>query len=156
MTAFAKTRAAARYAAVTGGGLTHYRAAVLARRARACEQALSDGDRQLPAVSHGLARGLVLAVRDLAGRAWLAANGDDPDIAAFTALETTAVPPAPGRLDEILSRVLWARFAPHAGRDGTPQGGDGGSGPRPGSAAASPGPHMAAVTGGEGDLRWHR
>jgi hypothetical protein len=29
--------------------------------------------------------GLVLAVRDPAGRAWLEASGDDPDVAAFTA-----------------------------------------------------------------------
>ena len=143
MTAFAKTSAAARYAVGHSAGLTAYRAAVLARRARACERAVSGGDRQLPAVSHPLMRDLVLAVRDLADGAWLAASGDDPDIAAFTALETTAVPPAPDQLDDILSRVLWARFAPHAGRDGTPQGGDGGSGPRPGSATASPGPHMA-------------
>jgi hypothetical protein len=40
---------------------------------------------QPPAVA-GLFRGLVLAARDLAGPAWLAASGDDPDVTAFTTL----------------------------------------------------------------------
>jgi hypothetical protein len=59
----------------------------------------------------------VLAVRDLAGPAMLNANGDDPDVAAFTILQAAASPPEPARIDEICSRVLWARFAPGAGRD---------------------------------------
>ena len=137
VTAFAKTRTAARYAVAHSVGLAAYRAAVLARQARACERAVSDGDRELPAVSSGLMRDLVQAVRDLVGGAWLAASGDDPDIAAFNALEAVAVPPAPSQLDEILSRVLWARFAPQADRDGTPQGGEGAGRQGAGSAAAS-------------------
>jgi len=60
----------------------------------------------VPAVFHGVLRDLVLAVRDLAGPAWLAAASDDPGIAAFTALQATPVPPAPAELDEIISRTL--------------------------------------------------
>lgn len=67
----------------------------------------------MPAAS-GPLRDLVLAARDLAGPAGLAASADDPDVAAFTALESTPAPPAPADLDEVLSRVLWARFAPRA------------------------------------------
>ena len=65
----------------------------------------------MPAVFHGVLRDLVLAARDLAGPAWLAATSDDPDIAAFTALQATPVPPSLAELDEIISRVLRARFA---------------------------------------------
>ena len=66
----------------------------------------------MPAVFHGVLRDLVLAARDLAGPAWLAATSDDPDTAAFTALQATPVPPSPAELDEIIARVLRARFAP--------------------------------------------
>ena len=66
----------------------------------------------MPAALHGLLRDLVLAVRDLVGPAWLDASGDDPDAAAFTVLEAAASPPDQARIDEICSRVLWARFAP--------------------------------------------
>jgi hypothetical protein len=59
-----------------------------------------------------LLRGLVLTVRELAGPAWLSANTDDPDIAAFTALADTPTAPPPADLDEMLARVLWARFTP--------------------------------------------
>jgi len=84
----------------------------------------------VPAALHGVLRDLVLAARDLAGPAWLAAASDDPDIAAFTALQATPVPPAPAELDEIISRVLRARFAPPGpARDG------GDPGPAPGPAA---------------------
>ena len=63
----------------------------------------------------------VLAARDLAGPSWLAAASDDPDIAAFTALQATPAPPSPAGLDEIISRVLWARFPPPGTRrDGGP------------------------------------
>src|SRR6266568_2461313 len=109
MSAFPKTRAAVRYAA---------------RHAR------SELARARAAVLHGVLRDLVLAARDLAGPAWLAAASDDPDIAAFTALQATPVPPAPAELDEIISRVLRARFAPPGpARDG------GDPGPAPGPAA---------------------
>jgi hypothetical protein len=55
----------------------------------------------VPAALHGLLRDLVLAVRDLAGPAWLDASGDDPDVAAFTVLEAAARPPDRARIDEI-------------------------------------------------------
>jgi hypothetical protein len=56
------------------------------------------------------------------------AGGDDPDVAAFTARQATASPPDPARIDEICSRVLWARFGPpgtdrdDTGRDRTEPG----------------------------------
>ena len=84
----------------------------------------------MPAVFHGVLRDLVLAARDLAGPAWLAATSDDPDTAAFTALQATPVPPSPAELDEIISRVLRARFAP----PGLARDDGGGPGPAPGPA----------------------
>ena len=131
MSAFPKTRAAAGYAARHGPGeLTRARAAILLARLDAFEDLLPGGDGDVPAALHGLLRDLVLAARDLAGPAWLAAVGDDPGIAAFTALQATPVPPAPAELDEIISRVLWARFAPPG-----PARDDGDPGPAPGPAA---------------------
>lgn len=129
MSTFPKTRAAAGYIARhVRGELTRGRAAVLTARLDACEDVPAGGD--VPAVFHGLLRDLVLAARDLAGPAWLAAASDDPDIAAFTALQAIPVPPSPAELDEIISRVLWARFAPPGpARDG------GGPGPAPGPEA---------------------
>jgi WD40 repeat protein len=52
----------------------------------------------VPAALHSLLRDLVLAVRDLAGPAWLDASGDDPDVTAFTALEATASAGYDGRV----------------------------------------------------------
>ena len=110
MRTFPKTRAAAGYAARHARGeLTRGRAAVLTARLDACEDIPAG---HVPAVFHGLLRDLVLAARDLAGPAWLAAASDDPDIAAFTALQAIPVPPSTAELDQIISRVLWARFAP--------------------------------------------
>ncbi len=114
MSAFPRTRAAAGYAAAHGrGDLTRRRATTLIRRLRACE-ALTAAGGPTSAFAHTQQRAVVLAARDLAGPAWLAARGDDPDIAAFTALEATPVPPAPADLDEIISRMLRARFTPAA------------------------------------------
>jgi hypothetical protein len=129
MSTFPKTRAAAGYIAWHARGeLTRGRATALTARLDACEDIPSGGD--VPAVFHGLLRDLVLAARDLAGPAWLAAASDDPDIAAFTALQAILVPPSPAELDEIISRVLWARFAPPgSARDGC------GPGPAPGPEA---------------------
>ena len=88
MSAFPKTRAAARYAARhSRSELVRARAAVLLARLGACEDVPAGGD--VPAVFHGVLRDLVLAARDLAGPAWLAAASDDPGIAAFTALQAT-------------------------------------------------------------------
>lgn len=111
MTTFAKTRAAASYAAQHGPEAARAAAALLQETA-ACRDALDGEPGQPPVATAGLLRTLVLAARDLAGPAWLAANSDDPDVAAFAALQATASPPDPGRIDDIISRVLWARFAP--------------------------------------------
>ena len=126
MSSFPKTRAAAEYAARhSRAELARAHAAVLLRQLSACEAALADGEVSLPVLAAGPLRTLVQAVRDLTGPAWLAASGDDPDVAAFTVLEATASPPDPARIDEICSRVLWARFGPPGtarddiGRDGT-------------------------------------
>jgi hypothetical protein len=111
---FGKTRAAAEYAALHArADLTRVRAAALLRELAACETALADENGQQPAaVTAALLRSLVIAVRDLAGPAWVDASADDPDVAAFTAMQATASPPDPGVADEICSRVLWARFSP--------------------------------------------
>ena len=124
MSVFPKTRAAAGYIAGTGPGeLARARAAILLARLGACEDILPGGEGDVPAALHGLLRDLMLAVRDLAGPAWLDASGDDPDVAAFTVLEAAASPPDRARIDEICSRVLWARFAPGTGRDDPGHGG---------------------------------
>jgi len=126
---FPKTRAAAGYIAGTGPGeLSRARATILLARLGACEDILSGGEGDVPAALHGLLRDLILAVHDLAvhdlaGPAWLDASGDDPDVAAFTVLQATASPPNRARIDEICSRVLWARFAPGTGRDDPGHGG---------------------------------
>ena len=121
MSVFGKTRAAAEYAARHGRTeLARARAVVLLERLDACEVTLADDDTQLRVTIAGLLRSLVLAARDVVGPAWLEASSDDPDVATFTALQATASPPDPDRIDEICSRVLWARFArPGATRDGT-------------------------------------
>jgi hypothetical protein len=112
MTRFPKTRAAARYAARHGPGEpARARAAVLLAKLGACETALAGGDASPPVVC-GLLREVMLAAGHLAGPAWLAASGDDPGIAAFTALRAAPAPPAAAELDEIISRVLWTRFPP--------------------------------------------
>ena len=117
MSLFPKTRTAAGYIAGTGPGeLARARAIILLARLGACDDILPGGEGDVPAALRGLLRDLVLAVRDLAGPAWLDASGDDPDVAAFTVLEA-ASPPDRARIDEICSRVLWARFAPGTGRD---------------------------------------
>ena len=111
MSVFPKTRAAAGYIAGTSPGeLARARAAILLARLGACEGILPGDEGGVPGAACGLLRYLVLAVRDLAGPAWMDANGDDPDVAALTVLEA-ASPPDPARIDEICSRVLWARFA---------------------------------------------
>ena len=114
MRPFGKTRAAAEYAALHArADLPRVRAAALLRELAACEAALAGGNgRQPAAVSAALLRSLVIAVRDLAGPAWLEVIADDPDVAAFAAMQATASPPDPGVVDETCSRVLWARFSP--------------------------------------------
>lgn len=114
MRLFGKTRAATEYAALHArADLTRVRAAALLQELTACEMALVDGNGRHPAeVSAALLRSLVIAVRDLARPAWLDASADDPDVAAFTAMQATPSPPDPAVIDETCSRVLWARFSP--------------------------------------------
>ena len=114
MRPFGKTRAAAGYAALHArADLVRVRAAALLQELAACEAALAGGNGRPPAaVTPGLLRGLVIAVGDLAGPAWLEASDGDPDVAAFTAMQATASPPDPRVVDETCSRVLWARFSP--------------------------------------------
>ena len=111
MGTFTKTRAAADYICRhTSSTLTCHRALKLLRQLRSCEAALAEeGD--LPVAVHSLLRALVLTVRELTGTGWLAVNRDDPDIAAFAALDMKPHPPSPADLDEVLSRVLWSRYA---------------------------------------------
>lgn len=136
MSVFPKTRAAAGYIAGAGPGeLARARATVLLARLGACDDILPGGEGDAPAAACGLLRDLVLAVRDLAGPAWLDASGDDPDVAAFTVLQAAASPPDPARIDETCSRVLWARFGPGTGRDDPGHGGTGPDQPVPGPPA---------------------
>ena len=113
MSVFPKTRAAAGYIAGAGPGeLARARATILLARLGACDDILPGGESDVPAAVYGLLRDLVLAVRHLAGPAWLDASGDDPDVTALTILQAAASPPDPARIDETCSRLLWARFAP--------------------------------------------
>lgn len=122
MSYFPKTRAAAGYAASRERStLARGRAAVLLRRLQACDTALDAAGGHIPPAVSGPLRDLVLAARDLAGPSWLAATADDPDVEAFTVLESAPAPPAPADLDEVLSRLLWARFAPRTAGDASRQ-----------------------------------
>jgi hypothetical protein len=121
MSTLSKTRAAAVYAGQhSHSDLARTAATVVLQRVSACEAALAGADSQPPAVAAGPLRALVQAVRGLVGPAWLKTAGDDPDVAAFTVLETTASPPDPAHIDDICSAVLWARYAPanHASTHG--------------------------------------
>jgi hypothetical protein len=111
---FGKARAAAEYAALRArADLVRLRAATLLQELAACETALAGGNgRQPAAVTAALLRGMVIAVRELAGPAWPDASADDLDVAAFITMQATASPPDPRVADETCSRVLWARFSP--------------------------------------------
>jgi hypothetical protein len=116
MITFTMTRSAADYISRhTSSDLARSHALVLLKRLGSCEAALAavGGDQRL---AQSLLRGLVLCVEELAEPAWLGANTEDPDIAAFTALGATPAPPPPADLDEILARALWARFATFGSR----------------------------------------
>jgi uncharacterized protein (DUF2267 family) len=110
MGAFTKIRAAADHICRhTSSDLTCHRAVDLLTQLRSCEAALAaEGD--MPVAVQSLLRSLARTVRELTGTGWLAVNRDDPDIAAFAALDMRPHPPSPADLDEVLSRVLWARF----------------------------------------------
>lgn len=107
MKSFSKTRAAAEYAAGHARAeLTRARAAALLEQLAAWEMADGSG-RQRAIEWTGLLRGLVIAVRDLAGASWLNAAAE----ATFLTMQATASPPDPDTIDETCSRVLWARFS---------------------------------------------
>jgi hypothetical protein len=135
---FRKTRTAAGYLLLQGNGdATRYeRVRRLFTALQACDRALATGDRK-PADAIA---DVLLATADMAGRDWLAANATDPDVrrlrralcagrldgadhvrdayhggpnsrhAAVGRTEPAA--PAVAELDELLSRVLWARYGP--------------------------------------------
>lgn len=107
MTTFRKTRTAIAFVSRhTRSDITRTRALALG----ALLEKVNSGD--VPHEGSTLFRDLVIAIRDLVGPAWLDANADDPDIREFTALDAAPEPPSAEVLDEILSGVLWARFAP--------------------------------------------
>jgi hypothetical protein len=111
MATFGKTRAAADYICRhTSSDLTRYRALVLLARLRSCEAALDTVTGDMPVLVKDQFLDLAHTVRDLVGTIWLTVNADDPDVAAFAALDSTPTVPSPADLDEILSRVLWACF----------------------------------------------
>ena len=118
MSVFPKTRTAAGYIAGTGPGeLARARAAILLARLGAYEDILPGSEGDVPAALHGLLRDLVLAVRGLAGPAWLDASGDDPDAAAFTVLETAASPPDRARIDALPHKPASARNQPDSSKN---------------------------------------
>lgn len=102
MTTLSQTRAAAGY-------LTRHAPAALTRsRALLLEEKLTACGNPLPTVaapSPGLLRQIVIAVRDLAGPAWLHARTGDPGIHAFTSLDSPPPHPAPSS---------WTRSSPAA------------------------------------------
>lgn len=113
MAVFNKTRTAGTYIRRRGPAqLARTRASILLTGLDACETALADGAGEVSPFAEDLLCGLVKLAGELVGQSWLAANADDRDVTAFTAVATVAGPPRPAVLDEILSRVLWARFAP--------------------------------------------
>jgi hypothetical protein len=78
-------------------------------------------DQQLAACATGPAPGvlrqIVIAIRDLAGPAWLTHHASDPAIRAFTALDAMPAPPPLPILDHTLARCLQARFTPRPGQE---------------------------------------
>lgn len=68
----------------------------------------------------GMLRQIVIAVRNLVGPGWLAGQASNPAISAFTALDSTPVPPPLPALDHILADCLWARFGPASTHQASP------------------------------------
>ena len=116
MTVFAKTRVAAGWIIQHApSDIARARAATLAGQLTRCQAALATGNGQPPAAAYGLLRAVVLTVQDLAGRRWLEASSDTPEVTAFLAMLATARPPSVPELDQIAARLLWARFTGHPG-----------------------------------------
>jgi hypothetical protein len=98
MAAFGKTRTAAGcICRHRSSDLTRYRALALLGRLRSCEAALDTATSDMPVLVKDQFLDLVHTVRDLVGATWLTVNADDPDVAAFAALDSTSTVP-PGRL----------------------------------------------------------
>jgi hypothetical protein len=113
--AFLKTRAAADhiYRHVPNDRTRRSALAVLSQLNR-CEAAVADqtGNGNSPVTISALLRGLISATADLAGPEWLTAHHDDPAAAGFTALRQADHLPDPVVIDDVLSGLLWARYAP--------------------------------------------
>jgi hypothetical protein len=102
-TTLSHTSAAARSIAQhTPTALTRTRALLLDRQLATCTTEPTPG----------MLRQIVIAIRDLAGPAWLTRHASDPAISAFTSLDTTWAPPPLPVLDHILACCLQARFSP--------------------------------------------
>jgi hypothetical protein len=100
---FSRTRAVLRHLAPCAPShLTRTRALLLDQQLTTCTTPPSPG----------MLRQIVVAIRHLAGPAWLEANADNPAVRAFANLDTTPLPPPLPLLDQILARCLEARFIP--------------------------------------------
>ena len=103
MRAFSRTRAVLRHVAQHAPGhLTRTRALLLDQQLTTCTTPPSPG----------MLRQVIVAIRHLAGPAWLEANADNPAVSAFANLDAPPRPPPPPLLDQILARCLEARFIP--------------------------------------------
>lgn len=115
-TVLSQTSAAARsIARHTPVGLTRTRALLLDQQLATCATSPAPG----------MLRQIVIAIRDLAGPAWLARHASDPAVRAFMALDAMPAPPPLPILDHTLARCLQARFSPQPARQhgrGSPPG----------------------------------
>lgn len=101
MTGLTRTRALAyQIAEHAPAALTRHRALLLAQQLTASPAALTPG----------MLRQIVIAIRALAGPGWLTASADRPAVSAFTRLDTLPAPPPLPVLDHILTQCLEARF----------------------------------------------
>ncbi|HEY3956420.1 MAG TPA: hypothetical protein VGM53_23880 [Streptosporangiaceae bacterium] len=107
MTALSRTRAVVRDIA------QHAPTALVRHRALLFDQLAAGITSTAP--SAGMLRQIVIAIRDLAGPAWLAAHASEPAVHAFTRLDTTPTPPPLPVLDHTLARCLQARFTTSSG-----------------------------------------
>lgn len=108
-TTFRKTRSAIAY--ISGST----RSDITTAKALALAAVLEEAEgTDVPEDAEALLRSVIGAARELVGAPWLAANTDDPDVGEFEALGAASDLPGAGVLDEIVSRVLWARFGPDA------------------------------------------
>ncbi|HEY1914432.1 MAG TPA: hypothetical protein VGH27_02550 [Streptosporangiaceae bacterium] len=113
MTGLTRTRALAyQIAEHAPAALTRHRALLLAQQLTASPAALTPG----------MLRQIVIAIRALTSPGWLAAHADHAAVSGFTHLDTLSAPPPLPVLDHILARCLETRFGPAA--HATPPGPD--------------------------------